>query len=216
MPAINGNVYMFGNEINAKDEDDSSTALIKPDGGLTEPATEPGPENPNFTRPGSGFPLSGGGTMNVGTMVVVNQPSGTVNINAASPTAATFESRLRQKGPAPLSSIAEAVGIQMPVPVSPKELPLRMNFQGRLDAVLPVKWPDLAAVPIRRKMFLGAPVKARKPEPAETYAVKPISAAMSRPAVAQPPAHQSPEASGEDKGGAMGWIKSFSNRFGKK
>jgi hypothetical protein len=212
MPPIAGNVYMFGNEINAK-EDDDSQALVKHEGDLTE-SEEPEAEKPNFTRPGGGFPLSGGGTMNVGTMVVVNQPSGTVNINASSPTAATFESRLAKKGPAPLSSIAEPVGIQMPVPLSAKELPLRMNFQGRLESAMPVKWPDLQPAAMRKKMFLGtpkrrepdAPPAAFKPSHAGPIANHPAARAAAPPQAAEP----------EDKSGAMGWIKSFSNRFGKK
>jgi len=222
MPAINGNVYMFGNEINASSEaDDTSQALVKRDSDTVPapPEAETEAEKPNFTRPGGGFPLSGGGTMNVGTMVVVNQPSGTVNINASSPTAATFESRLRQKGPAPLSSIAEAVGLQMPVPLAPKEMPLRMNFQGRLEMAMPVKWPDLSPVAMRKKMFLGSPAKARKADPAEAYAVRPISShpGAGRSAPAAPPPLERPAAdTGEDKSGAMGWIKSFSSRFGKK
>ena len=244
MPPISGNVYMFGNEINAKDED-TSKALVKPGAELLEP--EPELDQPNFTRP-AGFPLSGGGTMNVGTMVVVNQPSGTVNINAASPTAATFESRLRQKGPAPLSSIAEAVGTQLPVPLSPKDLPLRMNFQGRLEAALPVKWPDLPALALRKKMFLAAPGKARRPDGSEGYAPvqRPLGGGVGgvggsgvggsgvggsgvgggngggpgsmphRPAGTGAGSGGSAPDQGEDKSGAVGWIKSFSSRFGKK
>jgi hypothetical protein len=227
MPPIQGNVYMFGNEINAKNEDeDESKALVKPE--PTEAEKTEAETKPNFTRPQNGIPLSGGGTMNVGTMVVVNQPSGTVNINAASPTAQTFESRLRQKGPAPLSSIAEAVGVQMPVPLSPKEMPLRMNFQGRLDTASPVKWPGMNPAPIRRKMFLGTKPRPEggagggKPSiqagrPPGLMSGPPRSP-LGGPALSAPPLPQGADAgeTGAEEKGAMGWIKSISTRFGKK
>jgi hypothetical protein len=219
MPGINGNVYMFGNEIESGE--DTSQALTK-----AEPSEVTGTEDeagPNFTRP-SAFPTGpGGGVMNVGTMVVVNQPSGTVNINASSPTAATFESRLRNKNtePTPLSSMAEAAGLQIPPPASAKDLPLRMNFQGRMDTALPVKWPDLDPAPMRRKMFFGSKQKVRRSD-AELPGSGPGS--MQRPAgplrsaggdVGGPP--RKPAASDDmEKSGAKGWFKSISDRFGKK
>ena len=223
MPAISGNVYMFGTEINGgagQNEETSSTALAKR---TDEELEKVGPaeaesavaDEPNFTRPG-GFPLSGGGMMNVGTMVVVNQPSGTVNINANSATASTFESRLRQKEPTPLSSIAAPAGLQIPVPEPAKEMPLRMNFQGRLNTALAVKWPELDAIAMRKKMFYGSPVKARRPGGAESLASAP--APRPRPAAARPAGGPIPPepASETEKPGAMNWIKSISGRFGKK
>lgn len=216
MPPINGNVYMFGTEINGSGND--STALEKTPGSELEKASPaeaevpPAEDKPNFTRPG-GFALSGGGTMNVGTMVVVNQPSGTVNINANSPTASTFETRLRHKEPTPLSSIAEPAGLQIPAPMPAKEMPLRMNFQGRLDAASPVQWPGLEMTPMRKKMFFGGPAKARRKEANDALSSAPRQAVPARPAAPRPMAEPELE---PDKPGAMTWIKSISNRFNKK
>ena len=178
----------------------------------SEAETTSGDDQPNFTRP-NGFPLSGGGMMNVGTMVVVNQPSGTVNINANSATASTFESRLRQKERTPLSSIAPPAGLQIPAPESPKDLPLRMNFQGRLETALPVQWPELEATAMRKKMFFGGPLKPRRAGGFDALASAP------RPAPAAPaaaPASGLTPAADAEKPGAMNWIKSISGRFGKK